>query len=394
MLTTVSFSFADSKSGKITYNPPSSYVAATGWANCQTGQNQQTNENQRAFFSFDTSSLPDHAQIEKVEFLIYVPKIPAIDPIVYRVGISIGTFIGAALDGANDEWTGGAYMVTLYSRPTSGTVVDLGATGNNPGAHVNPSGDTDIKVWDYSIGDFEHWFWMTSFNTSRDKCKLRITYSLPSATVTGRGVTSTAAEIVLSAAGVATGTGSVQTIAWLVGTGSVAVTGRGAAEIATGLVLPAVALATGHGTSVAAVGQILPGVALATGYGPSQATAITISQASSVATGRGSSLASSYVVMPVQLMATGVGSTQTAAVVDLTGSGIASGFGSAEMVATLDVSAGAVATGCGYAGCFLGLGYTAPPARHLATCSVQVAGSATRSVAWVHAGTRKARRPN
>jgi hypothetical protein len=394
MLTTVDFNFADSKSGKITYNPPSSYAAATGWANCQTGQNQQTDENQRAFFSFDTSSLPDHAQIEKVEFLIYVPKLPAIDPIVYRVGISIGTFIGAALDGTSDEWTGGAYMVTLYSRPASGTVVDLGATGNNPGVHVNRTGDTDIKVWDYSIGDFEHWFWMTSFNTSRDKCKLRITYSLPSATVTGRGDTSASAEIVLPAAGVATGTGSVQAIASLVGTGSAEVTGRGAAEIATGLILPAVALATGHGTSVAAAGQILSGVALAIGYGSSQATAITISQASSVATGRGSSSAAARLALPVELTATGIGATQAAAVVDLTGSGIASGFGSAELVALLDASVGAVATGHGYAGCSLGLGYTAPPARHLATRSVRAGHSATRSVAWVHTGTRKARRPS
>lgn len=248
MLTTAVFDFADSKSGKITYLPPSSYVAATGWANCQTGQNQQTGENQRAFFNFDTSSLPDQAQIEKVEFLIHVPKIPAIDPVIYRVGISIGTFIGAALDGTTDEWNGGAYMVTLYSRPTSGTVVDLGATGNNPGAHVNRSGDTDIKVWDYSIGDVDTWFWMTSFNTSRDKCQLRITYSLPSATATGQGDATATAGIIHPASGVVTGTGSVQAVASMVSTGTAVVTGRGAASVAPGVILPAGALATGRGT--------------------------------------------------------------------------------------------------------------------------------------------------
>lgn len=394
MLTTVVFSFADSKSGKITYNPPSSYVAATGWANCQTGQNKQTDENQRAFFSFDTSSLPDHAQIEKVEFLFQMPKLPALDPLVYRVGVSIGTFIGAALDGISDEWTGGAYMVTLYSRPTSGTVVDLGATGNNPGAHVNRTGDTDIKIWDYSIGDLEHWFWMTSFNTSRNKCQLRITYSLPSATVTGRGDTSATARVVLPVTVMATGTGSVQAVTSLVGIGSAAVTGRGVTEVEAGLVLPSVALATGRGSSAAAPGQVLPDGADVTGNGSSQAAAITICRGSSVTTGRGSSIAAARVALPAELLATGIGSTQAAAVVDLTGSGVSSGFGAAEMVATLESSVGAVATGHGYAGCSLGLGYTAPPARHLATRSVQAAHSATRSVAWVHAGTRKARRPS
>ncbi len=45
MLASSEFNFTDSKSGKITYNPPSSYVSATGWANCQTGKNIQTGEN-------------------------------------------------------------------------------------------------------------------------------------------------------------------------------------------------------------------------------------------------------------------------------------------------------------------------------------------------------------
>ena len=122
--------------------------------------------------------------------------------------------------------------------------------------------------------------------------------------------------------------------------------------------------------------------------------AITISTAAAIGTGRGSSQAAAYLVLPVELVASGIGSAQGTAVVVLTGSGIASGIGSAELAVTIDVFARAVATGQGHASCSLGLGHTAPPARHLAARVVQTAHSATRSVAWVHAGNRRARRPS
>lgn len=44
MLTSVTFDFVDSKSGKITLSSPSTYVAATGSANCQTGENTLSQE--------------------------------------------------------------------------------------------------------------------------------------------------------------------------------------------------------------------------------------------------------------------------------------------------------------------------------------------------------------
>jgi hypothetical protein len=249
MLASVEFNFTDSRSGRITLNPPSSYVATTGYAACQTGQNTQTGENQRAYFSFDTSSLPDHAQIIKVEFLIIVLKSPFIDPLAYRIAFSIGTFIGEALDGNSEEWSGGAYMVSLYSRPASGTWLNLAQSGGNPEAFVNRTGDTDIRVWDYSIGDLEHWFWMTTFNTSRSKCKLRVTYSIPSATVTGRGTAVAAAGVILSNRGVATGAGTTQAAATVVSTGVAVATGQGAAEAAALVLLTGVAVATGWGNT-------------------------------------------------------------------------------------------------------------------------------------------------
>lgn len=394
MLTSVTFDFVDSKSGKITLSSPSMYVAATGSANCQTGQNTLSQQTWRAFFNFDTSILPEGAQVTKVEFLIRVPKPPYIDPVVYRVGFSIGSFIGAALDGNAGEWSGGSYMATIYARATDNTWLDLAVAGNDPTGFVNTAGDTDIKVWDYSIGDTEHTFWTTSLNTTRDKCKLRVTYSLPSATATGQGDAAATAGIVHPASGVATGAGSVQAVASMVSTGTAVVTGRGAASVASGVILPAGALATGRGTSAAAADQVLPGAALVTGSGWSQVTAFTISTAAAVGTGRGLSQAAACLVLPVELVASGVGSAQGAAVVDLTGSGIASGIGSAELAVTIDVNARAVATGQSHASCSLGLGYTAPPARHLATRGVQAAHSATRSLAWVHAGSRRGRRPS
>jgi hypothetical protein len=224
-------------------------VASTGWANCQTGKNIQTGENQRAYFSFDTSSLPDHAQITKVEFLIIVPKAPTINPLVYRIAFSIGTFIGSALDGTSEEWSAGAYLLTLYSRPVTGTWLNLDQSGGNPETYVNRTGETDIKVSDYGIGDLEHWFWMTTFNTSRNKCKLRVTYSLPSAAVTGRGTAAASAGVILPNGGMATGAGTAQSAAKVVSAGVAAVTGRGLAEAAALLLLAGAAVATGRGNT-------------------------------------------------------------------------------------------------------------------------------------------------
>ena len=247
MLASAEFSFTDSKSGKITYNPSSSYVAATGWANCLTGKNIQTGENQRAYFSFDTSSLPDHAQVTKVEFLIITLKSPFIDPLVYRIAFSIGTFIGPTLDGTSEEWSAGAYLLTLYSRPVTGTWLNLDQSGGNPETYVNRTGETDIKVSDYGIGDLEHWFWMTTFNTSRSKCKLRVTYSLPSAAVTGRGTAAASACVILPNSGMATGAGTAQSAAMVVSAGVAVVSGYGTAEAAAFLLLAGAAVATGRG---------------------------------------------------------------------------------------------------------------------------------------------------
>jgi len=332
MLTSVVFNFIDSKSGKITYSPSSGYVPATGWANCQTGQNTQSPQSWRAFFNFDTSSLPDNAQVTKVEFLIRVPNPPYFDPLAYRVGFSVGTFIGAALDGNAEEWVGGAYMVSLLSRATDNTWLDLAVAGNDPTGFVNRTGDTDVQAFDYSIGDTELWYWTTSFNMSKTKCQLRVTYSLPSATATGRGTTAATAGVVLPAAGIATGTGSVQV------------------------------------------------------------TAIVISAGSAEATGRGTIAASAGVILPAAALATGIGSVQVTAAVVITGAAAATGYGTAELVAAILASGVAIATGRGGATCALVGTYFEPLARHLGTRPVRAAHVEARSVAWVHTGTRKARR--
>lgn len=332
MLTSVVFDFIDSKSGKITYNPSSGFVAATGWANCQTGENTLIPQSWHAYFNFNTSSLPDNAQVTKVEFLIRSPKPPYIDPLAYRVGFSIGTFIGAALDGNAEEWGGGAYMVTILSRAPDNTWLDLAVAGNDPRGFVNRAGDTDIQAFDYSIGDTEHWTWITSFNTSKAKCQLRVTYSLPSATATGRGTVAATAGVVLPAAGIATGTGSVQ------------------------------------------------------------ATAIVISAGSAEATGRGVIAASANVILPAAALATGIGSALVTAAVVITGAAAATGYGTAELTAAILASGVAIATGRGSATCALVGTYFEPPARHMGTRAVRTAHVEARSVAWVHTGTRKARR--
>ena len=166
------FNFADGKSGRIE-QIGLGYSAFTGHENCWTGQNTPIAKKWRAYFSFDTSSLPDDAQVTKVEFwqrLAYAQ--PAGNPETLSIKYSVGTFIGAALNGNAGEWNGGTVVLEV-NEEFNGVWVELeGAHG-----YVNLSGDTDLKVWDDSYGGGGSSSWGTDFNRPSDKCRLRVTYA-------------------------------------------------------------------------------------------------------------------------------------------------------------------------------------------------------------------------
>jgi len=248
MIYIASLPFLDIKSGKITFTPPSSYVAATGSGNCQTGQQTLSGEKWRAFFNFNTSSIPNHAQIEFVGFLIYLSKTqPFGEPEIYRLKFSIGTFIGAALDGTADEFNAGTLMVTLDSKPGHGTMLDLDQDGHGPEAYVNRTGETDVKVWDDSTQGSGQSSWGLDFNRKFAKCRLHIMYTVPAATATGRGSATASATASVVGSAIATGRGTVEVAATVEAAGSSTGTGRGAAELIAAVTAAAGATVTGRG---------------------------------------------------------------------------------------------------------------------------------------------------
>ncbi len=371
MPSVVEFNFVDGKSGKITYTPPTFYMAATGYASCQTGQNTTLGQKWRAFFSFDTSSLPDNALIQKVEFLVRLNTgQPSGEPENTYIKFSIGTFIGAALNGTPDEFNGGTLMVTLTAEPYDNTWLDLNQDLGSPESYVNRAGDTDIKVWDDSVRGGGDASWGLNFNTSKAKCKLRITYTVPSATATGRGIASGAGKVTAAGSATATGRGTSQGAATVRAAGVSTMTGRGTAQLAAVVTAVAASTSTGRGSVQlrAVVGSI--GSATATGSGSVDLVAAVIVLGAGVATGRGA----------MEIIA----AVETIAVASATGYGTA--FCEAFVA---EGTASVTATGRGLAWCHLTEVRFDPLARHFGNRTVRASSAGVRSVSRVHAATRR-----
>lgn len=402
MISVVQFNFVDGKSGKITFTPPASYVAATGYASCQTGRNITTGANWRAFFNFDTSSIQDHALITKVEFLIRLNTFQLEgDPDIYRLKFSIGTFIGAALDGNSSEFNAGTLMVTLNARPTDNTWLDLEQDGNNPKPYLNRAGDTDIKVWDDSIQGSGPSSWGTNFNTAKVKCKLRVTYMVPTAKATGRGTVSVSATVTVAGQATGTGRGTIQISAAVTAAGSASATGRGTTTASAAVSAVGRTTATGRGTAEGSATVTAAASFTATGRGTVELSATVQAAGSITVTGRGTAEASAIVSTIGASSATGRGTAELVATVTATGGAGATGRGFAEVTAFITVSAlatatgrgtafchgqvetrtaSATATGRGFASCRLTAAYFEPPARHLGTRIVRARHAAVRSV--------------
>jgi len=174
------------------------YVAATGWDNCNVGQSVTAGITCGAFFSFDTSNLPDHAQIDKVEFRVRgYRNAPIGNPQFYDIRFKIGDIIGGSLDGTAAEWAAGAHMITLTSRPADKTTLDLSDDGNDPTQYVDKSGDTDISIIDHGVQGTGDSAWWAFFNASTtERCKLYVWYSVPSAELSASGSLEAAGEVI------------------------------------------------------------------------------------------------------------------------------------------------------------------------------------------------------
>ena len=371
MIYIASLPFLDAKSGKITYTPPSSYVAATGSAECQTGQSTLSSQKWRAFFSFNTASIPNHAQLEFVGFWIYLSKNqPFGMPQYYRLKFSIGTFIGGALDGTAEEFNAGTLMVTLESKPAHGTLLDLDEDGHGPEAYVNLSGETDVKVWDDSIQGSGNPSWGLDFNRKYQNCTLHIMYTVPAAKATGRGSASASATVVAAGSATATGIGTAVAAAVVTASGSSIATGRGLAQLIATVAATGSATVTGAGTADAAASVIASGASVATGRGSAQLIAVATAVAGATVTGRGEAEAAATVLSLAAATSTGSATAFCDAWVE-------------------GPTASADATGRGFASCHLTAVWFEPMARHFGTRAVTAAHDGVQPVPWVHSASRR-----
>lgn len=370
MPSVVEFNFVDTKSGKITYTPPSSYVAATSWSNCQTGQNVFGGVKWRAYFNFNTASLPDTALISKVEFLIRKNTAqPGGNPEIYYLKFSIGTFIGALLDGTPAEFGAGTLMVTLTVPPVDNTWLDLNQDFHHPELYINRIGDTDLKVWDDSIQGAGDSYWGLNFNSTKTKCKLRITYTVPSGTATGRGYATCAGSVTAIGGATATGKGFAEAVVSVRSSGSATASGRGQAELTGMVTVAGSSTATGRGTIVIE--------AVVSGIGSAEATGLGAAQ-----------LVASVIAAGVAA-ATGLGSVEITATVTVFASATVTGRGAAACDAWVqEPSASATATGHGFAWCRLTEVHFAPLARHFGSRAVRAGSTGIRAVSTVHSATQ------
>lgn len=171
--------FTDGVSGYVLKNAFGSYSVSTGWASCDIAKNDLLNTEKRAFFQFDTSSLPDDSIVTTVEFYLQEdltqPSTTPDDVYCY-----IGNWVGSSLDASADDFNGGNYMVAQSSGSLqASTWNDLSLEDNDPTGYISLNGTTDIALHCINNSPKNSG---RNYNTSKNKCQLRVTYDLPETT--------------------------------------------------------------------------------------------------------------------------------------------------------------------------------------------------------------------
>ena len=156
------------------------YSAATGAANCDTAMNGASPfilAEKRAFFQFDTSSIPSSAVITKVEFYVYEDQSlqPATAP--DEVRMYIGDWIGASLDNSAADFDGGTYTDIDVLSYGHDVWIDLTTDSTEDPIQYVQGGTIDIALRPFNSA---------SKNSGRNYnelgkglCKLRVTYNIP-----------------------------------------------------------------------------------------------------------------------------------------------------------------------------------------------------------------------
>lgn len=378
MAHTSTFTSNGAKSGKIAYK--TSYTVTTGNVSCDVGQNLKTSPltETRAFFNFDTSSLPDDCVITAVIFFVRLdPTQPSTAPEAIGIQLYMGTFIGASLDSA--DWGGGTLAMEADYWFMDTEEVDLTASKSL----VGKTGDTDIRLQDVSDQGSGDNIWSRNFNYSAAvTCELRVTYGWNWASATGKGLVGSAAgKVFRGGTASLTGKGLLGTASGKVlCKASATVTGIGHSAGAGTVARRAAASVTGQGLlgavqgcliragAAIATGSLLVGLAIASPVRSAaatatcsglldQATASPLRAATSAVTGAGFAAGAGTVVPPIGGDVPGAATATGSGLVDIaiaspvrsaTSSVTGRGLGSAK--GSMEGAGAATATGHGLAG--------------------------------------------
>lgn len=177
------FDFDPTTSGHIEY-VGGTYTPYVGATDCRVYRRvvAATSE-KRAFFQFDTSSIPTAATVTRVEFYQKLaPSQPQGIPDNTVIRYDIGAIIGTALNGTVAEWSGLTAATTILYRATEidGEWIDLAADGDDPTSWIAKDGKTDLRIVDESVrGTSADPSWGTDLNGVKpgELCRLRVTYT-------------------------------------------------------------------------------------------------------------------------------------------------------------------------------------------------------------------------
>ena len=379
----VELSFSTTKSGFVGFTPPFSYSVGTGSANCKVDRNTSTSHEKRALFNFPRGSLPENANIVSAELFMVIGSESA--PDTPRAGFYLGQWIGATLDASAADYNGGTLVHADETDPYQNNIwILLDSEEADLNAVIPATGDIDLKIDDYSSHSGATW--SVNFNTAKTFCKLRITWTEASATMTGRGTMSCSATATAEGAASASGRGTMSAAGTAIAEGASTATGRGTMSAAGTAIAEGSAELTGRGTMSAAATATADGSASATGLGMMSAAGTAIAEGSSDLTGRGTTSAAATATAEASATATGRGRMSATATAIADASAIMTGRGTMSAAAE-PAGASVTMTGRGTMSCSAIAITPGVLARHHATRSLAVVHAATRVGAQVHAGT-------
>ena len=174
------FNFTDGVSGYVQLTSPSTYVAATGYANVRIAKQNVDRPAviRHGFTQFPTGgSIPIGSVVTLVEYLWRAALVQA-SPMSDQCYPWIGSWVGSTLDASSADYSGGHdTMCQLFYAGSENTWIDLSLDHDVTSYVAVGSGNTtDIKLVDGSYLDNGTSF---NFNTSKFKCQLRVTWTPP-----------------------------------------------------------------------------------------------------------------------------------------------------------------------------------------------------------------------